>query len=113
MHVPRIYADFHNLDDSNRLRLNLQGTLANLARHKIVLREGLVLAFYMDDADDEGHPDELRATGIVHFNQAERCWVAAVDWSALRHASDEKEGDLNSSAPFDSALPQPSNVSKA
>jgi hypothetical protein len=90
MNTPRVYADFQNLDDVNRLKLTCQGTLADLERQGIELREGLMLTFYTDDADDEGKPDELRAEGVVGYNEDEGCWVAAVDWSALRHASDDR-----------------------
>jgi hypothetical protein len=89
MAAPRIYADFQNLDDENRLRLTCAGTLADLSRHEIELREGLALTFYTDDGDEQGRPDELRADGVVHFNEQEKCWVAAIDWTAIRHASDE------------------------
>lgn len=85
----RVYADFQNLDDANRLRLTCAGTHRDLEQEGIELREGLVLTFYTDDADDQGRPDELRAEGVVQYNEDEYCWVAAIDWSALRHASDE------------------------
>jgi hypothetical protein len=88
--MPRIYADFQNLDSQNRLRLTWAGTVEDLTRHHIQLREGLSLTFYMDDADENGKPDDLLADGVVHFNAEECCWVAAVDWAALRHASDQK-----------------------
>jgi hypothetical protein len=52
-------------------------------------RDGLVLTFDRDDADDAGGPDELRVEGVVRYNEEEGCWVASIDWSALRHASDE------------------------
>lgn len=90
MASPRIYADFQNLDDSNRVRLTCAGTAADLARQGIELREGLVLTLYMDDADDEGRPDELRAEGVVHYSEAEKSWVATIDWAAIRHASEER-----------------------
>jgi len=86
---PRVYADFQNLDNFNRLRLTCTGTLEDLSRQRLQLQEGLVLTVYMDDAGDDGRPDELRAEGTVQFNNEESCWVAAVDWSALRHASEE------------------------
>ena len=89
MAYPLVYVDFQNLDDSNRLRLTCAGTLEDLARQKIALQEGLVLTLYMDDADDEGRPDELLTEGTVRLNKDKGCWVAAVDWSALRHASEE------------------------
>ena len=86
---PRIYADFNNLDANNHLRLTCRGTHDDLQRAGIELHDGLILTLYMDDADDAGRPDELRIEGVVRFNENENCWVAAVDWSALRHASDE------------------------
>ena len=84
-----VYADFQNLDDANRLRLTCAGTLEDLNRLGISLREGLVLTFSTDDADDEGRPDELRAEGVVHYDEGQKCWVATIDWANLRHASEE------------------------
>ncbi|HEX8200699.1 MAG TPA: hypothetical protein VF590_09445 [Isosphaeraceae bacterium] len=89
MTSPRVYADFQNLDDANRLRLTSAGTIRDLERQEIRLQEGLALTFYTDDADDPGRPDELRAEGVVHYDDEGRCWVAKIDWTALRHASDE------------------------
>jgi hypothetical protein len=89
MAAPRVYADFQNLDDENRLRLNCAGTLEDLKRHGIELREGLVLTLYSDDGDEQGNPDQLLAEGVVHYNDDEKCWVAAIDWRNVRHASDE------------------------
>jgi len=93
MTLPKIYADFQNLDDSNRLRLTCAGTLQDLQRQGIQLQEGQVLTFYSDDADDQGRPDELRVEGLVHYNKDERCWVATIDWAAIRHASEEESQD--------------------
>jgi hypothetical protein len=86
---PRVYADFQNLDDENRLRLTCAGTCQDLERQALELREGMVLTVYTDDATDDGQADELLADGVVHFNQAEKCWVAAIDWQAIRHRSAE------------------------
>jgi hypothetical protein len=101
MSVQRVYADFQNLDDCNRLRLTCAGTIADLKRQSIELREGLVLTFYMDDADDQGDPDELRTEGVVHYDEKDGSWVASVDWSALRHASEEEELHTSNSKPSD------------
>ena len=109
---PKVYADFQNLDDDNRLRLSCAGTQQDLARQGIELREGLVLTLSMDDADDQGQPDELRAEGVVQFNEQERCWVAAIDWSALRHASEERPPDTNGPTRTDSSLPHGSRLSQ-
>jgi hypothetical protein len=89
MSPPLVYADFQNLDDENRLRLTCSGTRRDLERQGIELREGLILTLYTDDANDEGQPDELRAEGVVHYDTGAKCWVAAIDWQAIRHASDE------------------------
>lgn len=88
MALPLVYADFNNLDDSNRLKLDRAGTIAALSEMELQLAEGLPLTLYMDDADDEGRSDRLLAEGIVHFNREEGCWVAAIDWDAIRHESD-------------------------
>jgi hypothetical protein len=84
---PRVYADFQNLDNENRLRLTCAGTRRDLERQALELREGMVLTLYTDDATDDGQSDELLADGVVHFNTPENCWVAAIDWQAIRHAS--------------------------
>ncbi len=100
---PRVYADFHNADSQGRVRLNCDGTIEDLSRQQVELRDGLVLALYSDDADDQGQLDELLVDGVVTFSEQERCWVATIDWPAIRHASDEggvpDNGDNQSSCP--------------
>jgi hypothetical protein len=89
---PKIYADFHNADPQGRLRLNCIGTVEDLSQQQVELREGLVLALYSDDLDDHGQLDELLTDGVVSFSEEEHCWVAAIDWTAIRHASDGHPG---------------------
>ncbi len=89
MSRPKVYADFQNLDDTNRLRLTCAGTIDDPASQCIELQEGMVLAFYTDDANEQGEYDELRAEGMVHYDERESSWVASVDWSAVRHAWDD------------------------
>jgi hypothetical protein len=85
---PRIYADFQNLDDDNRVRLDSAGTKDDLARLGLQLSDGLDLTLYTDDADESGRPDDLLVDGVTRLNDG-RGWVAEVDWTSLRHASDE------------------------
>ncbi len=85
---PKIYADFHNADSQGRLRLDCVGTKDDLAEQNVELREGLSLTLYADDANDQGELDELLVHGVVTYSPEERCWVAHIDWSAIRHASD-------------------------
>ncbi len=72
---PLIYADFNNADRRGRLRLNCIGTIQDLARQGIALREGLLLTLY---------DDELEAEGEAHFSAEEQVWVASIDWQAVR-----------------------------
>ena len=85
---PRIYADFHNADRQGRLRLDWVGTLEDLSRQQVQLREGLALVLYSDDLDRQGRPDELQTEGVVTFSPEENCWVAAIDWNSIHHASE-------------------------
>ena len=90
MDAPRIYADFQNLDDLNRLKLTCAGTLGDLERQGIELCEGLALTLYTDDEDDQGQSDELRAEGVTHYDAEAQCWVATIDWGAVRYASGQE-----------------------
>jgi hypothetical protein len=91
---PKVYADFHNADANGRLRLNCVGTVEDLARLGVTLRNGMSLTFYSDDLDAQAQLDELLVDGIVSFSEEEHCWVAAIDWSAIRHASEEPSSDV-------------------
>ena len=99
MSSPRIYADFHNADANGRLRLNCVGTIEDLARQGIALHEGMRLSLYSDDLDANGRLDELQVEGVVSFSEPEHCWVAAIDWSAIHHASDEHRASVGDSPP--------------
>ena len=96
MDKPRIYADFHKLsgsDNEDWLLLTCQGTFDDLNRLGLELKEGLEAIFYMDDADDEGKPDELEADGVVKFSPKINGWVAVIDQNKIRHASDRIKGE--------------------
>jgi hypothetical protein len=95
MATPKVYADFQNLDEENRLRLTCAGTRRDLERQRVELREGMALTLYADDADDSGRPDRLLADGLVQYNEAEKCWVAAIDWNAIRNESQVNTGNEN------------------
>lgn len=89
LEMTKIYADFQNADPQGRVRLNCNGTVEDLSRQQIELREGLHLILYADDVNAKGEEDDLLAEGVVTYSQEEHCWVAAIDWQAIRHASDE------------------------
>jgi hypothetical protein len=95
MGKPKIYADFHNADSRGRLRLNCVGTLEDLAQQQVELHDGLLLTLYADDLDDKGELDEMLVDGVASFSEEEHCWVAAIDWAAIHHASDTPESNTN------------------
>jgi len=75
MDKPRVFADFHNADAQGRLRLNCIGTVQDLARQQISLRDGQWLTLYSED---------LEVDGLVRYSREENLWVAVIDWSAIR-----------------------------
>lgn len=89
MTKPRIYADFNNADNRGRVRLNCAGTAEDLQRLQLSLREGMLVTLYADDLNAQGELDELFADGSVTYSNEESCWVALIDWKAVRHRSDE------------------------
>jgi hypothetical protein len=78
--LPYIHADFHNADAQGRVRLNCVGTVQDLSRQQVQLREGLGATLYSDDADEKGRPARLIAEGTVVYSQEDQCWVANIDW---------------------------------
>lgn len=91
MNIPRVYADFQNADQQGRLRLTCAGTVEDLSKASVKLQEGLSLLLYTDDLDAHGQPLELLVEGLVTFSQDERCWVAIIDWNAIRRVSQRAE----------------------
>jgi hypothetical protein len=75
MSYPRIYADFHNADPEGRLRLNCVGTLEDLSRLHIELKDGQPLTLYSE---------ELEVNGVVQYSDKENVWVASIDWDAVK-----------------------------
>jgi hypothetical protein len=64
----RIYADYQNLEDENRLILDCLGTADDLARFGTSLSEGMTCIFYTDDGDEKGQPDDLLVDGVIHLD---------------------------------------------
>ena len=62
------------------------GTFEDLKLAGIAPKEGLRLAFYNDDADDSGNPDDLWFEGTLHYDPR-RGWGAIVDDQSFRSES--------------------------
>jgi hypothetical protein len=73
--LPRVFVDFHNSDRNGRVRLNCVGTLQDLNRLGITLREGTKMILCCL---------ELETEGTVTYSTEEGLWVAAVDWNSIR-----------------------------
>ena len=90
--TPRIYVDYLNTGGrANQVVLDTAGTLSDLERHAIVLREDLVLHLYSDDADESGQRDDLMVDGVAHFDEQTGQWVAIYDPTAFMHESDLRD----------------------
>lgn len=90
MKLPEIYADFNNLDDEGRIRLTTLGSVTDIARLGIQLRDGLELTLATDDADDAGNRDDLMADAVVRYNRKDKCWVAEIDWDEVKNRSERE-----------------------
>lgn len=77
MNKLRVFTDFHNADVKGRVRLNCAGTVEDLERQGIVLRDGQSLIIYSE---------ELEVDGVVHYSGEEKFWTAAIDWNAIQEA---------------------------
>jgi hypothetical protein len=75
MSQSRIFVDFHNADDRGRLRLNCIGTIEDLARQKMELKDGKIVLLYGED---------LEVNGVIKFSEEEKIWVAVIDWDRIR-----------------------------
>ena len=75
MNTLKVFADFHNADVKGRVRLNCAGTIADLKRQGIELRDGQPLIIYSE---------ELEVEGVVRYSEEEKLWTAVIDWDAIR-----------------------------
>jgi hypothetical protein len=73
--MSRIFVDLHNADEQGRLRLNCIGTIEDLARQHMELKNDRRLILYCED---------LEVDGVVQFSQDEKIWVVAIDWNQIR-----------------------------
>jgi len=75
-----LYADFHNADQDGLLRLNTNGTLSDIKKHKIIFKRGETFVF------SDG---ELSAIGVIEEPGVEGVWRAKVDWKKLAMQAEE------------------------
>ncbi len=69
-----IYADFNNADERGRVRLNTDGTVADLKERSMSLSAGQRLRI------SDG---EIETEGVVEFSDDEQIWVIRIDWTRV------------------------------
>jgi hypothetical protein len=70
----RIYADFNNCDEHDRVMLNTVGSLKDIEQYKDILEEGMMVILYMTD--------EFEVCGTLSF---EGIWIGVPDWNTIRY----------------------------
>ena len=76
LEILKISADFNNADRHGRIRLNTNGSLADIKKAKLDLKEGLQVLVYDDEA--------LATVGQLEYSGEENIWVARIDWDTLK-----------------------------
>jgi hypothetical protein len=71
--------------------LDKAGTIADLEKTGLALKEGLVVNFYNHDASEKHDPDPLLFEGVVHFDGAKKQWYAILDENSFKNLSDVKK----------------------
>ncbi len=75
--IPKRFADFNNADSKGRLRLTTNGTLADLTRLNLELKEGMRVLI-----DDD---ETLTTIGYIRYSDEEKIWVAEINWDNIQH----------------------------
>jgi hypothetical protein len=86
--TPPIWVDFMARDERARVPLDYPGTVADLTRHQVVLRDGMSITLYTHDTTEAADPDDLIAIATVQRDEAAGRWFAVFDWESLMHLSD-------------------------
>jgi len=91
---PKVQADFNGLFRGwTMLCLSHSDTCVDESGVVIQLRTGMIVTAFDLDADEEGNPDNLIATGVVELSpdwlqcRGSR-WVLMIDEHGVRHESD-------------------------
>ena len=76
MDIPKIFADFNNADNTGKVRLNTSGSLKDIQRLQIDLKEGMKI--FLDDQDG------LVTMGQLRYSEEEKIWVAEINWDKFK-----------------------------
>ena len=79
MAKPTLSIDFNEMIDNESCLLSKEDITTDIEGNTITLIEGLEIAVFMDDLDENGNVDPLIANGIVELNTS-LGWSASVKW---------------------------------
>lgn len=83
----KVWADF-NANSENGLYLNCKGTIDDLARQKIELKDGMELILWNEDLDDNNNADNLIVQAVAKYNNKLKIWEGIFEWEKIRRESD-------------------------
>jgi hypothetical protein len=69
----KIFADFNNADKKGRIRLDTNGSIADIKKLKVEMQPGMEI--WLTDNDS------LKAKGVIEYSAEEQIWVAVIDWN--------------------------------
>lgn len=91
---PRLYVDFNEMLERDLVLLAQVDQKVDSAGNLVTLFDGLHVAIYSDDKDDNGSIDNLVAEGIVEKNTQTGGWSKNTKWlcriseKGIRHESE-------------------------
>jgi hypothetical protein len=91
--IRKVRADFNGLF-GDVLCLSHDDSVPDERGDPVLLHEGMQVLAYDEDADDEGNPDNIIATGTVArapdwLDHTGSRWMLSLDDRGVRHESDE------------------------
>src|SRR2546427_11981218 len=99
MSTPRVYADFNDLpgptDNDQRMRLSYWGSLCDLARQRIRLRDGMPITVYDSSDGDE----DMEVDGIARYNVSAATYASLGMWRSNRRRFGELRLQCGNSRP--------------
>jgi hypothetical protein len=93
MTKPVFYVDFNEMLESDLVLLSATDIKVDLDGKSVHLNEGLEITVFMEDENEQGHPDNLVATGTVEVNDglgwsSHVKWCCRIDARGTRHQSE-------------------------
>jgi len=83
----KLWTDF-NASSDNGLRLNCKGTIEDLSRQGLELKEGMKLLLWDEDTDETNNQDNLVVEAVAHYDDKLKIWEGVFNWDDIRHESE-------------------------